>query len=138
MGQRLSRDQLEHLGRWCVTVAELDIGSLIALAILEVQRDDASVMLLQERDRVDVRGGEVADVEIDGDVGASPASLRSRLFGVANSFGSIREWLCMPTGILRRAAAVAIRATIAMLAEAVISAVPSAVVISKPDRSPRR
>ena len=52
IGQRFVAHQLEHLGNRRIAGAELEIGPLIALAILQVQRDDAIVMLRQERDGV--------------------------------------------------------------------------------------
>ena len=55
----------------------------------------------------------------------------SKSSGVANSFGSIREWLCMPTRILCRAATGA-TARRSEFDDAVITGAPSALAISKP------
>ena len=55
IGQPLSLQQLQHLDDRRVARAERRRSALIALAILEVQRDDAIVMLLQERDGVLIR-----------------------------------------------------------------------------------
>ena len=86
-----SLHQLQDLGNRRVAGAELEVRPLIALAILDVQRDDAIVMLLQERDGVFVGGGEVADVEIRPRCSGSSPSRRSGSSRVANSFGSMRE-----------------------------------------------
>ena len=56
----------------------------------------------------------------------------SRSSAVANSLGSIREWLCMPTRILCLVAAVAMRGTVFWLAEAVMTFAPIAFAISNP------
>ena len=82
---------VQHLRRSaCRLRRTATVVALIAFAILEVQRHDAVVMLLQESDGVLVRGGEVADVEIGGDKAV-------RLHGVGQALrggelvGSMRE-----------------------------------------------
>src|SRR5688572_5857867 len=55
-----------------------------------------------------------------------------KLFAVANSLGSIREWLCMPTTILWRLAAAATLGVVLMFDDEVITGAPSAFAISKP------
>ena len=52
-----------------VTLTEGNIGTVILLSVLDVQRNDLGVVLANERDGVLIRGREVADVEIDPGIG---------------------------------------------------------------------
>ena len=54
----------------------------------------------------------------------------TRLSGVANSLGTRREWLCMPTGMRWRAATGATRAVVAMFDDEVITGAPRVRAIS--------
>src|SRR5688500_19471212 len=56
--------QLKHLHNRHVAFAKRHVRSLNARPVLEVQRHNACVMLPQERNGVLIRGGEVADVEV--------------------------------------------------------------------------
>ena len=57
--------QLQHFAHRRVACAPLHVRPLIALAVLDVQVRDVRVVLAEVRDRVVIRGREVADVEID-------------------------------------------------------------------------
>ena len=60
--------QLQHLLHRRVARAPLHIRTLIALAILDVQVGDVRVVLAKICDRIVVRRGEVADVEVDPEI----------------------------------------------------------------------
>ena len=59
---------LQHRHDRRIPLAERHAGALIPLAVLDVERVDALVVLVEELDRVEIRGGEMADVERDADI----------------------------------------------------------------------
>ena len=65
IGHLLSRISVGALLDRRVAGAELHVRTVVPLAILDVQMGDAVVVRAQERHRVVVAGGVVADVEVD-------------------------------------------------------------------------
>ena len=68
-GYELSLEQLQNFANRRVTGTPGHVGTLIAATVLQVQVRDGRMVLAQIRDRVVVRGREVADVEVDLDIG---------------------------------------------------------------------
>ena len=75
----------------------------------------------------------MADVQVDRDpLAPGPFIAFSKSSGVANSFGSILEWLCMATVRPCFLATGATRSTTFWLAEAVIAGTPMALAMANP------
>ncbi len=60
--------QAENFFDWRIALAKREVLTLIALAILYMERHDAIMVFVQEIDDVKVGGGEMPDVQIDGDI----------------------------------------------------------------------
>src|SRR5581483_228136 len=95
----LVAQQLKHSFDRCIALAHRHVGSIVALAVLDMEMRDSAVAFFDERQRITVRPYIMADIEIDPViVGHGERLLEARIGGDGKS----RYCVVKPVGSYRR------------------------------------